>query len=685
MSRDSTVSALPSQGWSCETLERGIVEAARVSGVNLNPESLSEVTKSVMMAMQANGATKQNVAVVKTEPVSPRKQALTPPSAIKAGFNSPTLFQQMCSQQTIPGDIGDLAIPPVPAPSSATHGEGTPAVPTPPVHATGLPLGLPNVSLPAERSHGGSGAASPAGSAQSQAIDQAIRAEKQKNEELQKQILALQAQMRQQAEVKNPEPKHVAFEAPPAPSRVEILLEQAMARITSMEESMKQSESKPVESLPKSNASTLEPALPAKQNKPEPAEPAEPTEQEMFGSDAASDTDSEEATITTPSGHTVRMSADALRMRCRRLCERKPSGKYNIDAKVSEQYREGGSSREVLEMALLECIAKHGVIRSAYKKIKAEFVTKCKLIRERLESRETEKRGKWYTEDQLKKSNQFSAVAVRKIISYCKKFPESLVRPWQYNDQISEYYVIVDDQTLLKKAETTIEREETQLDDKTSKDAPAGLPKDLVNIPDPTPSLEVVGAQPVADLEAYMGSLEKKQQSVEKMVDTLGGSSDENAKKLHGPLQSLDEKMKASFGTLGSQLTELKMDHRDGKLESDRLSALLKEIAEEKQTVKTLCTSLIPLDSRYRQLVKDLNLEKGNKKNKKGKGKGKANKKEKTAETASGPKKTPKSKTSKASKGKPSKKAKVPRKGKKTLEHQSEPSQKGPKRAKKTT
>lgn len=60
--------------------------------------------------------------------------------------------------------------------------------------------------------------------------------------------------------------------------------------------------------------------------------------------------------------------------------------------------------------------------------VQAEFVTKCKLIRERLESRETEKRGKWYTEDQLKKSNQFSAVAVRKIISYCKKFPESLVR-----------------------------------------------------------------------------------------------------------------------------------------------------------------------------------------------------------------------------------------------------------------
>ena len=65
------------------------------------------------------------------------------------------------------------------------------------------------------------------------------------------------------------------------------------------------------------------------------------------------------------------MSADALRMRCRRLCERKPSGKYNIDAAVSEQYKEGGAAREVLEMALLECISKHGQQRSSYKKIKA--------------------------------------------------------------------------------------------------------------------------------------------------------------------------------------------------------------------------------------------------------------------------------------------------------------------------
>ena len=65
------------------------------------------------------------------------------------------------------------------------------------------------------------------------------------------------------------------------------------------------------------------------------------------------------------------MSADALRMRCRRLCEKKASGKYNISPQVCEQYREGGPAREELEMALLECISKHGTQRSAYKKIKA--------------------------------------------------------------------------------------------------------------------------------------------------------------------------------------------------------------------------------------------------------------------------------------------------------------------------
>ena len=58
-------------------------------------------------------------------------------------------------------------------------------------------------------------------------------------------------------------------------------------------------------------------------------------------------------------------------MRCRRLCEKKPSGRYNVDPKIAEQYKEGGESRECLEMALLEALARHGLQRCAYKKVKA--------------------------------------------------------------------------------------------------------------------------------------------------------------------------------------------------------------------------------------------------------------------------------------------------------------------------
>lgn len=68
--------------------------------------------------------------------------------------------------------------------------------------------------------------------------------------------------------------------------------------------------------------------------------------------------------------HEVPLSADALRMRTRRLCERKSSGKYNIDAATAEQYKSAGPQREMLEMALLECLAKYGTDRKNYNKVK---------------------------------------------------------------------------------------------------------------------------------------------------------------------------------------------------------------------------------------------------------------------------------------------------------------------------
>ena len=193
----------------------------------------------------------------------------------------------------------------------------------------------------------------------------------------------------------------------------------------------------------------------------------------------------------------VRMTGDALRMRCRRMCERKASGRCNVDSEVAQQYKAGGEGRELLEMALLESIARHGLGRSSYKKIKAyiynehlqntfflkdymvsltlsvfrsnlepfhaetsplplfigqsDFITKCKLIRERLESRESETLGKWMTEEKLKKDPNYSKSSAQAIISYCKKFPESLVRPgvvlieiWNFLEPIIDQIMFFD-------------------------------------------------------------------------------------------------------------------------------------------------------------------------------------------------------------------------------------------------
>lgn len=168
----------------------------------------------------------------------------------------------------------------------------------------------------------------------------------------------------------------------------------------------------------------------------------------------------------------VKISTDALRMRCRRMCEKKASGRCNVEQTISDQYRSGGEGRETLEMALLECLATHGLDRRAYKKIKecklfpfvlfarkaqgsfmtilrcksvsvnprvrlsihvkADFIQKCKVIKERLESREQEVAGRWMTECHMKKSGLFSPAEIKSMIAYCKRFPETLTRPDEY-------------------------------------------------------------------------------------------------------------------------------------------------------------------------------------------------------------------------------------------------------------
>ena len=49
-----------------------------------------------------------------------------------------------------------------------------------------------------------------------------------------------------------------------------------------------------------------------------------------------------------------------------------------------------------------------------------------------MEDKEQEVHGKWYTEDALKKSGKYSASSIKAMVAYCKRFPESLVRPGKY-------------------------------------------------------------------------------------------------------------------------------------------------------------------------------------------------------------------------------------------------------------
>ena len=57
-------------------------------------------------------------------------------------------------------------------------------------------------------------------------------------------------------------------------------------------------------------------------------------------------------------------------MRVRRLCERKTGGKLNVPQEVHNDFVNGGSAREVLELSLLQAIQKFGTSRSVYKKVR---------------------------------------------------------------------------------------------------------------------------------------------------------------------------------------------------------------------------------------------------------------------------------------------------------------------------
>ena len=66
-------------------------------------------------------------------------------------------------------------------------------------------------------------------------------------------------------------------------------------------------------------------------------------------------------------------------MRLRRLCEKKATGKCHVDETTRQDYLSGGERREWLEIALLECLKKHGVHRDATKKVRVGLCQKKSL------------------------------------------------------------------------------------------------------------------------------------------------------------------------------------------------------------------------------------------------------------------------------------------------------------------
>ena len=65
------------------------------------------------------------------------------------------------------------------------------------------------------------------------------------------------------------------------------------------------------------------------------------------------------------------LGADALRMRLRRLCETKGTGKCHVCPQTQAEYKAGGEKRQWLELALLESLKRWGTKRDMYQKVKA--------------------------------------------------------------------------------------------------------------------------------------------------------------------------------------------------------------------------------------------------------------------------------------------------------------------------
>ncbi|CAL1134409.1 unnamed protein product [Cladocopium goreaui] len=274
--------------------------------------------------------------------------------------------------------------------------------------------------------------------------------------------------------------------------------------------------------------------------------------------------------IVTPDGQKV-LGADALRMRLRRLTETKTSGKRWVDDKTQQDYKAGGERRQWLEIALLESLKKHGTGREANGKVRAEFLTRVVVVRERMQSKEHEVTGKWQTEEKLKSSGEYTPQSIRAIVSYCRRFPAALVRKWKYDENTDEFFV--EDETTVKcrRSDLTRHTESTEMDDKVSPTAPS-LPKGPDDVsgdesPESKPTPEQLGQKVVPDLEKFMDTLNTKMSNIYEMITVLEDKENpppmERYALMASDLRRIVGKLEENFKIVAKYLTEIKMDDLD--------------------------------------------------------------------------------------------------------------------------
>ncbi|CAE7292386.1 unnamed protein product [Symbiodinium sp. CCMP2592] len=278
--------------------------------------------------------------------------------------------------------------------------------------------------------------------------------------------------------------------------------------------------------------------------------------------------------IIMPDGTKV-ISHDALRMRLKRLCEKKKSGKAWVSEELTADWKSGGSSREALEIALLETIKELGA-DAPHQKMRAAFVCKVTFVKERILQREKEVTGEWLTEERMKNKHSWGKDMIKQVVQYCLKFPATLTRPWKYNTSVTEYFVELESTSKIKQSELDKYLHES------AQEGTAEHPVDVASgvasgfIGDPTLDRENGREPPKAnaeqtkvkdELKRYMDALLAKSRTVTRMIEQLNEPYNpkptEGTVKLAEELMSIATPISGAYEQMAGLVSKLEMEDVD--------------------------------------------------------------------------------------------------------------------------